>query len=128
MKVDPQRLSTWTPYKNGLCDTCKAGCCTLPVEVTIADLVRLKLTDDFEIETAFKDVLKRLKKEKIIKSYSPSTKTFILAQKGISDCLFLDHHRRCTVYDMRPETCRNFPRVGPKSMWCPYDQKENSRH
>ena len=39
--VDVDRCETWTRYKNGLCDSCAANCCTMPVEVKMADLVRL---------------------------------------------------------------------------------------
>lgn len=122
-KIDPQRPSTWRPYKNGMCDDCTGGCCTLPVEVNLKDLIRLELTDEFEIENDFNGLLKRLKKEKIIKSYYPPTKIFILETKNYSDCIFLDSNRRCTVYEKRPETCRNFPKVGPRSGWCPYEKK-----
>jgi Fe-S-cluster containining protein len=122
-KVDPQRPSTWRPYKNGMCDDCTGGCCTLPVEVTLKDLIRLELTDEFEIENDFKGLLKRLQKERIVKSYYPPTKVFILETKNYSDCIFLDHNRRCTVYEKRPDTCRNFPKIGPKSNWCPYEKK-----
>ncbi|MGL5669527.1 MAG: YkgJ family cysteine cluster protein, partial [Shewanella sp.] len=34
-------LSTWQKYRKGLCDSCHATCCTLPVEVTVSDLVRM---------------------------------------------------------------------------------------
>lgn len=120
-KVDPQRPSSWKKYRDGLCDNCNAGCCTLPVEVTIADFIRLNITDEFEVKEDFKGLLKRLKKEKIIKSYYPPTKVFILETKNYSDCIFLGKDRRCTVYDLRPETCRNFPRIGPRSGFCPHD-------
>ena len=35
--VDVDRCETWTRYKNGLCDTCAANCCTMPVEVKIVE-------------------------------------------------------------------------------------------
>ncbi len=38
--VDVDRPDTWTRYRNGLCDTCTANCCTMPVEVKRPDLVR----------------------------------------------------------------------------------------
>lgn len=124
-KIDAQRPSTWRPYKNGLCETCTANCCTLPVEATLDDLIRLEVTEQFEVDDNFNQMLKRLKKEKIVKSYHAPTKTFILETKNYSDCIFLDSNRRCTVYEKRPETCRNFPKVGPKSNWCPYDEKKD---
>ena len=46
--ADIDRLDTWQKYRKGLCDTCNAGCCTLPVEVRLDDLIRLGLVDEFE--------------------------------------------------------------------------------
>jgi hypothetical protein len=123
MKIDPQRPSTWKPYKNGMCEGCSAGCCTLPVEATLEDLFRLEVTDEFESKNDFKSMIKRLTKAKIIKSYYAPTRTFTLAQKNYSDCIFLNEQRQCTVYERRPETCRNFPKIGPRSGWCPHDKK-----
>ena len=40
--VDVDRTETWTRYRPGLCDSCAANCCTMPVEVKLADLVRLE--------------------------------------------------------------------------------------
>ena len=31
--VDVDRLETWSKYKPGMCDTCGANCCTMPLEV-----------------------------------------------------------------------------------------------
>lgn len=39
--VDVDRPDTWSRYRAGLCDTCAANCCTMPLEVQMADLVRL---------------------------------------------------------------------------------------
>ena len=39
--VDVDRLDTWTRYRAGLCDTCAANCCTMPLAVQLSDLVRL---------------------------------------------------------------------------------------
>ena len=47
--VDVDRLDTRTRYRAGLCETCAANCCTMPLEVQI-DLVRLGLVDAFEAE------------------------------------------------------------------------------
>jgi uncharacterized protein len=48
--VDVDRTDTWTRYKTGMCDTCAANCCTMPLEVKMADLVLLNLVDAFEAE------------------------------------------------------------------------------
>ena len=59
--VDVDRLETWTRYRGGLCDSCVANCCTMPVEVRLSDLVRLELVDPFEAEHEEpKQIAKRL--------------------------------------------------------------------
>lgn len=120
-KVDPQSLETWRPYKKGLCNDCWAGCCTMPVEVRAADLVRLGLMSEAELDFDLQDVAHRLFKKKIIQAYSRKTGVMVLEQVSGRDCIYLHPQtRRCTVYEKRPDTCRNFPRVGPKPNFCPY--------
>lgn len=48
--VDVDRLETWTRYRAGLCDSCAANRCTMPVEFRLPDLVSLGLVDAFEAE------------------------------------------------------------------------------
>lgn len=120
--VDPQLLETWRKYEKGLCDDCWAGCCTMPVEARASDLVRLELMSEEELGWDLEVVAKRLFKKKMIQFYSPKTQVFVLAQVSGRDCVYLHpKSRRCTVYEKRPDTCRNFPRVGPKPGFCPYD-------
>ena len=38
--VDVDRSETWTRYRAGMCDSCQANCCTMPLEVRVRDLVR----------------------------------------------------------------------------------------
>ena len=97
----------------------------MPVEIKSSDLVRLGLTDVDELENSIKKVAKRLKKEGIISSYREGTDLFMLTQKSNDDCYFLDSKTRlCTVYEKRPDTCRDFPtRVGPRVGSCPYNPK-----
>ena len=46
---------------------------------------------------------------------------FSLARRATGDCQFLDAvTRRCTVYELRPNTCRLHPQVGPRPGHCPY--------
>jgi uncharacterized protein len=40
-------------------------------------------------------------------------------QRHGRDCIYLGADRRCTVYEKRPEVCRQFPRIGPRPGWCP---------
>jgi hypothetical protein len=48
--VDVDRSETWTRYRAGMCDSCQANCCTMPLEVRVRDLVRLGLVDPFEAD------------------------------------------------------------------------------
>ena len=119
------RLSEWVRYKDGLCDNCVSTCCTLPVEVSASDLMRLGLTDEMEAAGSLKKLARRLEKERVIQAYRSATQLFVLAQKANQDCIFLDSKtRRCTTYATRPEVCRSFPKVvGPKPGFCPSIQK-----
>ena len=119
MKRDPQRPSTWIQYRSGLCQNCDAGCCTLPLEVNVNDLIRLELTDEYEAAESLKKIAQKLKKARIVKSFHPKSQLFILEQRNGRDCIYLDENRRCTVYEKRPEVCRQFPKIGPKPGWCP---------
>jgi len=124
--VDVDRVETWTRYRNGLCDTCQANCCTMPVEVRLADLVRLGLVDPFEAEhEAPKQIAKRLSKSGAIEHFSAKHEIYTLTRRADGDCQYLDAKtRRCTVYDKRPNTCRKHPQVGPRPNHCPYGRKD----
>ena len=120
--VDVDNCDTWTRYKSGLCNSCAANCCTMPVEVKLADLVRLELVDPFEAEHEEpKQIAKRLQKAGLIERFNFKNNIFTLARRANGDCANLDAKtRRCTVYDKRPSTCRLHPQVGPKPGYCPY--------
>ena len=120
--VDIDNCDTWTRYKSGLCNSCAANCCTMPVEVKLADLVRLELVDPFEAEHEEpKKIAKRLQKAGLIERFNFKNNIFTLARRANGDCANLDAKtRRCTVYDKRPSTCRLHPQVGPKPGYCPY--------
>lgn len=123
--VDRDRPSTWRKYSDGLCEGCVASCCMLPVEVKSADLIRLQVTTEDEINNSIKKTAKRLKKEGLISSYREGTEFFMLTQKSNGDCYFLNSiTRKCTVYSNRPETCRGFPlTLGPRISFCPVVKK-----
>jgi hypothetical protein len=106
-------------YRNGLCEGCWAGCCTLPVEVSASDLMRLGLITEDEASASLKKVARRLERGGIIQHYSPRQQLFVLEQRGGRDCIFLGKDRLCTVYEKRPEVCRAFPRIGPRPGFCP---------
>ncbi len=124
--VDVDRIDTWSRYRNGLCDKCRANCCTMPLEVRLSDLVRLELVDPFEAEHEEPgQIAKRLIKARVLERYNHKHEIFTMARRANRDCVYLDATtRRCTVYDKRPNTCRKHPQVGPRPGYCPYGPKE----
>lgn len=125
MNCDKDNPKTWVSYKQGLCASCMGTCCTMPAEVSLADMVRLGLIQADEFESSPKTIVQTLIKQKIIKSYRQKTGLFMLAQKSNNDCTFLDSQTRlCTVYENRPDVCRKFPtEMGRKLFYCPYKRK-----
>ena len=122
--ADVDRLDTWQKYRKGLCDSCRATCCTLPVEGRLEDLIRLGLVDEFERGEPLKQIAKRLQREGVVERFHQKSGVFTLSRMSNDDCLFLDaRSRRCTVYDRRPATCRNHPQVGPRPGFCAYRPK-----
>jgi Fe-S-cluster containining protein len=121
---DIDRPSTWVPFKSDkMCGDCRAGCCHLPVEVRLPDLERMELVSPGSELVPAKKLAADLAKRGIIQNYRDRTGIYTLAQKSDRSCIFLDANARCKIYDRRPDTCRNFPRVGPRSGWCPYRKK-----
>jgi hypothetical protein len=101
-----------------------AGCCTLPVEVSAADLIRLELIDEEEAAVSLKQVAKKLIKLKLIQAFNAKSGIFVLDQRYGEDCVFLGRKDRlCTVYEKRPEVCRQFPKIGPRPGYCPGRRK-----
>lgn len=91
--ADPDRLDTWVKYREGLCGECNATCCTLPVEVRIDDLIRMRLVDEFEREEPAKRIAKRLEKDGVIEHFNHKREIFTLTRMANGDCLYLDLHR-----------------------------------
>lgn len=124
MYADLENLATWTKFKASLCNDCQATCCTMPVEVRMTDLVRIGVIDEFELEEAPKSIAKRLAKQGIIEHFNFKNQLFTLARRSNGDCLYLDKaSRRCTIYERRPDTCRNHPKIGPRPGFCAYRKK-----
>lgn len=123
--VDIDEPNTWVKYRKGLCRDCTAGCCSLPVEAKLSDLVRMELVDPFEAEVeAPKKIAKRLMKAGVIRHFNFKAKKYTLAQRANNDCLYLDQAtRRCTIYEKRPDVCRKHPQVGPRAGFCAYRPK-----
>lgn len=122
--ADIDRLDTWIKYRNGLCRDCVSSCCTLPVEVRIGDLIRMGLADEFEREEPAKHIARRLEKAGITAHFSHRHEVFTLSQRSSGDCLYLHPQTRlCTIYEKRPDTCRNHPGIGPRPGFCAYRKK-----
>jgi Fe-S-cluster containining protein len=119
--VDKDNPKTWKSFKAQYCDRCMAHCCSMPVEIRIADLIQLGLVYEGEIEDiSINKLVARLKKEKWIRSYRESSGLFTLETNPAGDCIYLNAERKCKVYDKRPETCRKFPtEVGRRIGYCP---------
>ncbi|MBU0673191.1 MAG: YkgJ family cysteine cluster protein [Proteobacteria bacterium] len=123
--IDLDRIETWTKYRKTLCTTCQASCCRLPVEVWTEDLIRMELIDPFEKNDPPKQIAKKLRKAGIIDHFNYKNAIFFLARRANDDCLYLDETtRRCTIYDKRPQTCRNHPQIGPRAGYCAYQQQD----
>ena len=116
-------LNRWNLYKKGMCDTCEGLCCYMPVEVVMADLIRLGILAEFHLELSEKVQIKDALKHPGVLRFTPSTSKYTLAQKPNGSCFFLDHNKRCTQYESRPETCRNHPKIGPRPGFCAYMKK-----
>lgn len=122
--ADIDRLDTWARYNKDMCYSCHSTCCTLPVEVRLSDLIRIGVVDAFEKDEPAKNIAKRLQKEGIVERLNQKSGIFTLTRLSNNDCLYLDRKTRlCTIYDLRPDTCRNHPRVGPRPGYCAYKPK-----
>lgn len=126
-QADLERLETWVKYQAKMCKTCKGTCCTMPVEVKVGDLVRMGLVDAFEAEEQPKVIAKRLQKAGVIAHFNFKHSIFTLAQRSNAECIYLDSQTRlCSIYEKRPNTCRNHPQVGPRPGFCAYQSHPNS--
>lgn len=125
MKIDKDKPWTWIKYSEGLCASCRGECCTMPVEVSSADLIKLNLCTEDEILHAPKKTAKRLIKDGVLQSYREGTGLYMLSAAPSGECYFLDSKtRKCRVYEQRPQVCRQFPtEVGPRRSYCPYRKK-----
>ena len=75
-----------------------------------------------------KNIAKRLQKEGIVERFNQKSGIFTLQRMSNNDCLYLDRKSRmCTIYEIRPDTCRNHPRIGPRPGYCAYVPKAVER-
>ncbi len=123
-RIDMDDTSTWIPYNRRLCNGCRALCCTMPVEVKLADLIRMGVITEFEAGEPVKQLVRKLKKAGVVERYSSKNQVFTLVRLANNDCLYLEGiSRKCRIYENRPDTCRNHPLVGPRPGYCPYEEK-----
>ncbi len=128
--VDVDRVETWSRYRAGLCDSCQANCCTMPLEIRLPDLVRLGLVEAFEAENEDPArIAKRLQKARVIDRYHAKAEIFTMARRADGDCTFLHPQtRRCTVYAQRPDTCRLHPQQkSPRPGYCAFGARMQPR-
>ena len=86
------------------CDKCVAYCCSIyeRVQVTSKDTRRLAAHFKVSTETAVARFTKLNGKERILRRRADR----LFGQA----CMFLNQEsRKCTIYDARPDTCREFP-------------------
>jgi len=86
------------------CDKCVAYCCSIyeRVQVTPRDVRRLALHFGVTPEVATARYTKLFGKERILRRRADR----LFGQA----CMFLNQEtRKCTIYDARPGTCREFP-------------------
>lgn len=126
VQADPDDTATWAKFRRKLCRHCDAVCCSLPVEVKAPDLIRMKLIDDFELQENLKFIARKLIKRHVVDHFHSKSDTFTLSRMANGDCMFLDSlTRRCTIYEQRPDTCRNHPLIGPRPGYCPFRKKRD---
>jgi Fe-S-cluster containining protein len=98
----PIPINTQPP--NYDCDKCIAYCCSIydRVQVNPRDISRLAKHFNVTPEIATKRFTKLYGKERILRRKADR----LFGQA----CMFLDQDtRKCTIYDARPGTCREFP-------------------
>ncbi|OYZ20303.1 MAG: hypothetical protein B7Y39_11045 [Bdellovibrio sp. 28-41-41] len=118
-KADKEDPTTWTKYTSGSCNTCRATCCSMPIEIRWEDLVKLNFVTDDDLGKPLKTVVSRLKKENVITAYRPESGLFAFKQTSAGKCRYLKGNR-CGIYKTRPLVCREFPiRMGWRHGYCP---------
>jgi Fe-S-cluster containining protein len=81
----------------------------------------MELATQDEVDWSLEDVARKLIKRRIVFSFDADEQMFTFEQISGRDCIFLDPlTRQCTVYEKRPDTCRNFPKIGPRPGFCPH--------
>jgi Fe-S-cluster containining protein len=122
MHSDPDRPGTWRKFKPGLCDSCTAGCCFQVLEVSLDELVSMKVIDE-DVARIYEP--KRIVRDfsRWIEKYTSKTNKFTINRLVDGRCIFLNQSNRCTIYEHRPKTCRDYPFPSSRPGFCPYKNK-----
>ena len=114
LKVDKEDPQTWKKYTKGSCETCRATCCTMPIEVRFEDLLRLNLVTEDDLFLPLKKL--------VITAYREESGLFAFKQTDKGVCRYLVGNR-CGVYKTRPLVCRAFPiEMGWRHGFCPQEK------
>ena len=87
------------------CIDCPAYCCSYThIEATKADVKRLAKHFDLPVEKAQRKFTKKGDSE------TPRVLRHTDDEHYVTSCMFLDKEtRNCTIYESRPQICRDFP-------------------
>lgn len=94
MKQFSEECEGFPPIDRNLCASCGAECCDVSTPFSKDDLARIK-----------KKSKKLLRGVKVVPGKADS---FSLHRRGNTQCVFLDANKRCTIYDIRPQICKDF--------------------
>lgn len=84
----------FTPIDKSLCGQCGSECCDSSTPFTKEDIASIK-----------KDYRKLLRGVEFIPD---GNGVFTLRKRSNEQCVFLDQNKRCRIYDIRPQICRDF--------------------
>lgn len=90
----------FVPIDRALCGQCGSECCDSSTPFTKEDLASIK-----------KKYRKLLRGVEIVPDGGSA---FVLRKRSSKQCVFLDQNKKCKIYDIRPQICRDF---GDKP-WC----------
>ncbi|MEI6231716.1 MAG: YkgJ family cysteine cluster protein [Planctomycetota bacterium] len=95
--------SPW--YKGGVKFTCQSGCVRCcggaPGDVFVT-------REEVDAIAAFKAIPVQEFEDKFVRHYY-SLKRMSLTERRNGDCILLDSAKGCSVYDVRPKQCRDYP-------------------
>ena len=84
----------FTPINPSLCRQCGSECCDITTPFTASDIKIIK--------TKYRKALRGVK---MVHSVGDA---YMLEKRGNSQCVFLGDDKRCSIYEVRPEICRDF--------------------